>query len=202
MSVDGFVFVDLETTGTEAEVCEILEIGFALYSADLMPIERFEALAVTTGTSALIDRLHTDPAFDVVKRMHTDNGLFADLRTEIAAAGDNAPQDLSGFESDIVDLLARWGVDSSTPLCGSSHRMDREFLARWMPKTDALFSYRIIDASSFREAGLRLDRERTKSRLDLVAKYGAPAHRVVEDMHHSANVLRVFHDRAPIPLGA
>ncbi len=52
MSVDGFVFVDLETTGTEAEVCEILEIGFALYSADLMPIERFEALAVTTGTSA------------------------------------------------------------------------------------------------------------------------------------------------------
>ncbi|MDV6284993.1 hypothetical protein [Rhodococcus jostii] len=202
MSVNGFVFVDLETTGTKAAEHEILEIGFALYSADLVPIERFEILAVTTGTSALIERVRNDPNFGVVTRMHTENGLFADLETELATLGHNVPEDLSRYESEVVDILARWGVDEPTPLCGTSHSMDRAFLDRWMPKVDAMFSYRIIDASSFREAGLILDGERTRTRLDLVAEYSAPTHRVAEDIHHSANLLRVFHGMAPILLDA
>ncbi len=81
--------------------------------------------------------------------------------------------------------------------------MDREFLARWMPKTDALFSYRIIDASSFREAGLRLDRERTKSRLDLVAKYGGHP---LTALSRTCTTLRTCcaysMTEPPIPLGA
>lgn len=202
MSVDGFVFVDLETTGTRAAEHEILEIGFALYSADLEPVERFEMLAVTTGTAALIDRVRNDQAYAFVTRMHTKNGLFADLERELATLGDNVPEDLSGYESEVVDILARWGVDESTPLCGCSHRMDREFLDRWLPKVDAMFSHRIIDASSFREAGLIRDRERTQARIDLVAEYSTATHRVAADIHHAANLLRVFHDQAPIPLSA
>ena len=201
MSVDGFVFVDLETTGTVAKECEVLEIGFALYSADLDPIERLEILAVTSGTTELIEQLRTDPKFEFVSKMHTDNGLFADLECAVAAA-DSLPADLSGYENDIVETLTRWGVDATTPLSGTSHRMDRDFLERWMPKVDAMFSYRMIDSRVFTEAGRILDPARTAERTKLITEYGAPTHRVAEDMHHSANVLRVFHGRAPIPFAA
>jgi len=202
MSVDGFVFVDLETTGTRAAEEEILEIGFALYSEDLEPIERFEILAVTTGTAALIEQVRNDPAYDFITQMHTKNGLFAELEKELVTLGDKVPTDLSGYESEIVDILARWGVDESTPLCGCSHRMDREFLDRWLPKVEAMFSYRMIDARSFCEAGAILDAGRTAERLQLVDEYGTANHRVAEDIHYAANLLRVFHDRAPIPFGA
>lgn len=198
MSVDGFVFVDLETTGTVASEHEILEIGFALYSADLEPLERLVLLPITTATSAVIERMRTDPTLEYVGRMHTHNGLLAELEAAIDAS-DALPADLSGYQDVIVDTLLRWGVDGSTPLSGCSHRMDREFLARWLPKVDTMFSYRMIDARSFCEAGLILDAERTTDRLKLVDEYGQSNHRVAEDMHYAANLLRVFHDRAPIP---
>lgn len=203
MSVDGFVFVDLETNGTNAAEHDILEIGFALYNADLELVERIEILPVTTNTATLINTLRSSADEDdkFVTRMHTDNGLFTDLEHALATAS-ALPVDLSGYESQLVDILTRWGVDNTTPLCGSSHRMDRDFLARWMPTIDALFSYRIIDASSFREAGMTLDRERTTARLGLATEFGGPTHRVAGDMHHSANILRVFHDRAPLPFTA
>lgn len=201
MSVDGFVFVDLETTGTVATECEILEIGFALYNADVEPVERLEILAVTSGTTAVIERLRSDPAFEFVAKMHTENGLFADLEAAVASA-DTLPAGLSGYEDEVLQTLARWGVDDTTPLSGTSHRMDRDFLERWMPKVDAMFSYRMIDSRVFTEAGRILDPARTAERTKLITEYGAPTHRVAEDMHHSANVLRVFHDRAPIPFTA
>lgn len=201
MSTDGFVFVDLETDGTKAQACEILEAGFSWYSKDLQLIERYETLLVTTGTADLIDRIRTDPEYAFVADMHTANGLLDDLTAAVAAA-EELPADLSGYESQFVEVLTRWGVDTKTPLCGSSHRMDREFLARWMPKVDELFSYRIIDASSFREAGLILDPDGTRSRLDSITDCGEPTHRVAEDMHHSANLLRVFHGLHPVPFAA
>ncbi|MDH6284039.1 hypothetical protein [Prescottella agglutinans] len=199
MSVDGFVFVDLETNGTKASKCEILEIGFARYTAELELVERFAMLAVTTGTAALIDKMRTDPEFEFVAKMHTKNGLFADLEAALAAAGDDLPADLSGYETDVVEILTRWGVDDTTPLSGTSHMMDREFLELWMPKVESMFSYRMVDARAFAEAGRVLDPARTEERIKLLAEYGEPTHRVGEDMHYSANVLRVFHGRAPIP---
>lgn len=203
MSVDGFVFVDLETTGTASATCDILEIGFALYDANLELADRFEILPITTGTTGLICELRagTDENSQFITRMHTANGLFADLESAIADATE-LPADLTGYETTIVNTLTRWGVDKTTPMCGSSLRMDREFLARHMPRIDELFSYRIVDASSFREAGMILDSERTSGRINLVAEFGAPTHRVAADMHHSANLLRVFHDRAPLPFAA
>ncbi|GBF17422.1 oligoribonuclease [Rhodococcus sp. Br-6] len=201
MSVDGFVFVDLETTGTVAAKCTILEIGFALYSADLELIERLEILPVTTGTTALIEQLRRDPEYEFVANMHTENGLFADLEAA-AASADALPTGMAGYEDDVLQTLTRWGVDGTTPLSGTSHRMDRDFLEQWMPKVDAMFSYRMIDSRVFTEAGRILDPARTAERTKLITEYGGPTHRVAEDMHHSANVLRVFHGRAPIPFPA
>ncbi|OUS97252.1 hypothetical protein [Rhodococcus sp. NCIMB 12038] len=198
MSVPGFVFVDLETTGVDAPTEEILEIGFALYSIDFEPIDRFEILPVTTGTAALIDRLRTDPKYAFVAQMHTDNGLFTDLERALAAG--SPPADLSGYQADIVDTLTRWGVDSNTELAGSSHRMDRAFLKRWMPEVDAMFSYRIVDASSFRAVRMQRDPARTQLLLDRVAECGGTTHRVAGDIHYSANLLRVFEvETDPIP---
>lgn len=203
MSVDGFVFVDLETTGTDEENCEILEIGFALYSAELELVERLEILPITTGTATLIDRMRNgEPegaTFEV--KMHTENGLFEDLENAIADA-DELPTDLSGYEDRIAETLTRWGVDATTPLSGTSLRMNRDFLASWMPKIESMFSYRTNDAGVFPEVGQTLDSARTARRMALIAEYGSPTHRVAEDMHYAANVMRVFHDRAPIPFTA
>lgn len=199
MSVKGFVFTDLETTGVHSGSCEILEFGFALYSPELEPIERFSTLAVTTGTAALLQQLRTDPEYEFVRTMHTNSGLLDDLDAAIAT-GRSLPHDLSGYQATITELLTRWGVDRTTPLSGSSLRMDREFLARWTPGIDALFSYRIIDASSFREAGLIVNRDQTEARVALASECEAPSHRVLADIHNSANLLRVFHGFVPSPV--
>ncbi|GBF17794.1 oligoribonuclease [Rhodococcus sp. Br-6] len=199
MSVPGFVFVDLETSAVDNPATEaIFEIGFALYSLDFEPIDRFEILPVTTGTAAAIDKVRTDPEYAFVAKMHTDNGLFADLERAIAAGP--PPADMSGYQAQIVESLTRWGVDSSTELAGSSLRMDRAFLKQWLPEVDALFSFRIVDASSFRAVRMKRDPERTQTLLDRVAECGGATHRVAADIHHSANLLRVFEAGSdPIP---
>ncbi|WP_420880247.1 hypothetical protein [Rhodococcus sp. (in: high G+C Gram-positive bacteria)] len=130
--------------------------------------------------------------------MHTDNGLFDDLERTIAVG--SLPTDLSEYQAQIVETLTRWGVDSSTELAGSSLRMDRAFLKHWLPEVDALFSYRIVDASSFRAVRMKRDPARTQLLLDRVAQCGGATHRVAADIHHSANLLRVFEAGSdPIP---
>ncbi|NKR39706.1 hypothetical protein GS490_06520 [Rhodococcus hoagii] len=78
--------------------------------------------------------------------------------------------------------------------------MDRAFLAHWLPEVDGLFSYRIVDASSFRAVRMKRDPARTQLLLDRVAECGSATHRVAADIHHSANLLRVFEAGSdPIP---
>lgn len=91
----------------------------------------------------VIDRVRTDPEYSFVAKMHTDNGLFADLERVIATGP--PPADLSGYQ-------------------------------------------------------VKRDPTRTQLLLDRVAECGGATHRVAADIHHSANLLRVFEaGRDPIP---
>ncbi len=82
--------------------------------------------------------------------MHTKNGLIADI-----TAGKG--MHLWDVEVEIIDTLRQWGIegDRTTPLCGSSLRLDRNFLEYYMPIFHEQLSYRTIDVSSFKETLMR-----------------------------------------------
>jgi oligoribonuclease len=77
--------------------------------------------------------------------------------------------------------------------------MDRSFLELAMPKIDALFSYRIIDASSFWQFGRVRRPEQTAERYALARTQMAGQHRVLGDIHNTVNLLRVFDGLDPVP---
>ncbi|MFD6516961.1 hypothetical protein [Rhodococcus sp. NPDC060176] len=200
MSVDGFVFVDLETSGTSHGTDAIFELGLALYSRDLELVEHWQRLLVTSSTPHDLFRLRTEPQYDFVRGMHETNGLLAELDTKIAETGaENLPDGLGVYEAEAIDVLTRWGADDTTPLCGSSHRMDRAFLEVAMPKIDALFSYRIIDASSFWQFALVRRPELAAQRYARARSQMAGEHRVLGDIHNTVNLLRVFDGLDPVP---
>lgn len=200
MAVKGFVFVDLETTGIDARTSAILEMGFALYSRELELVDSWSTLTVTTATLQHLAEVRGDPQRRVVADMHTTNGLFADIDRELAA---NAPPaTLAPYIDAATTVLRGWGVDRTTPLCGSSLRMDREFLKTWAPELDALFSYRIIDASSVWKFHEVRHPDTTTACLNAAQKVRSSQHRVLGDMHASANLLRVFDGLEPLPLTA
>jgi oligoribonuclease len=203
MSVEGFVFVDLETSGLDPQDDSILELGLALYSPTLEPVERWSTLIVTSDTPRRLEQMRTESRFEFVQAMHTKNGLIADLTEAIAEAGTaNLPDTLRAYEDQAITLMTKWGVDRNTPLCGSSLRLDRGFLNSQMLTLDSMFSYRIIDASSTWQFELVRRPARAEALTEQAKAMRQDAHRVLADIHNSANVLRLFDGLEPIPYAA
>jgi oligoribonuclease len=151
-----FAFLDLETTGLDLLVethCPILEVAIVLTDDNLVPFaERtlvVEPREDGTGTrvAEFVDLCEPE-AF----RMHTDNGLLAEI-DERKPGGVRMAQEalldfLDGFlaplENPVVPLVG-FGVG----------RFDVPLLARWMPDLLARFHYRTIDVRTLTEVTRR-----------------------------------------------
>lgn len=195
MTTEGFVFIDLETTGLKPTECEVLEIGMALYSFDYKLLDSYESLVVSRNTRVLLESDKFDP---FIKKMH---GSELDGGSDLIADLNIMKQHWHAFMPSVVEKLfiekARdWGVTKATPVCGSSVAFDRGFMAQHMPKLNETFSYRNIDVSS--------DMEKMKSkyphlwakiepRYEALKKENASsAHRVLDDIKGSARIAKMI----------
>lgn len=81
-----------------------------------------------------------------VRQMHTESGLIEKLNEGVA---------MNIVEEKILEFLAKFTSAGKSPIAGNSIGMDRNFIARDMPKLSAYLHYRSIDVSSIKELARR-----------------------------------------------
>ena len=130
------VWLDLEMTGLNPESDVILEIATLVSDRELNVLAEGPVFAVRHGQDVL-DRMD-----DWNKSHHGKSGLVARV---LASNVDTAEA-----EAKTLDFLQSWAKAGTAVLSGNSVWQDRRFLARYMPRLERFFHYRILDVSSLK----------------------------------------------------
>jgi oligoribonuclease len=211
MTYNGYVFIDLETTGIDAATNHILEVGLALYTPELELVDIFQSLVATTASQAFIaDKKIWGEGTpnDFVFKMHQKSGLNDELwalEYEEYATSDGQFNQSKVFNNALT-WLGDAGVpvygdrDEKEPLCGSSLNLDRNFLAYHADAFNSRLSYRNIDVSGMRE-NLRKRAQQSPEyaeKLQYVeeksTERGESSHRVLDDIRDSVKLLRLLRE--------
>lgn len=168
--------MDLEMTGLDPRVNVVIEIATLVTSNDLDVIAEGPDLVVAASRE---DLANMD---DVVRKMHTESGLLAEVEASSLSLTDASEATLAFLRSHIPQ-------QGRTPLCGNSIGVDRRFLAAQLPELDAYFHYRSIDVSTVKELCKRW----------APSLYGrkpvkAGGHRALDDVRESVEELRFYRD--------
>ncbi len=124
------VWIDLEMTGLNPAADAILEIAAVVTGPDLIPLVEFER--VIAAPEEFLDRMS-----ERVRRMHTENGLLA----EVAHSGHH----LREVERDVLAAIAPHCPAGEGLLAGNSVFHDWRFLARHMPRLEQHLHFRHVD---------------------------------------------------------
>lgn len=136
-AADRMVWIDLEMTGLNPQVEEIVEVACIVTEADLTELDAGISLVVKPSDSSLAAM---DP---YVRTMHTESGLLKAIPLGI---------DLAEAERQVLAYVQKHVPEpGKAHLAGSSVYVDRGFLARYMPSIDAHLHYRLIDVSTIKE---------------------------------------------------
>jgi len=141
------LWLDLETTGLDAQKNRILEI--ACFTTDLSD-------PFTRDSDIINEQLpvypHENKFDDFIENMHAKNGLLAECR-RIGLCSNIVESNLKYYENNILSLIPKKkNLDSSevTTLAGSSVHFDLSFLRVHMPELAANVSHRVYDVSSIK----------------------------------------------------
>lgn len=138
---DLLVWIDCEMTGLDLQVDELIEVAVIVTDSQLQALDEGLTVVIKPDSSAL------EQMNEVVRRMHTDSGLLAELDEGMS---------LADAEYAINEYILRFVPEAGTaPLAGNTIGTDRAFLARYMPRVDAHLHYRSIDVSSIKELARR-----------------------------------------------
>lgn len=132
---DGYVIVDVETTGLDPVLDTILELGI------LIADKNFNILGEFSMVRHFNLEVQGAGVIEKVVDMHTKNGLWEECA--------NSGNTLSHISQSATQWLT-WGDWNNQPMCGSTIQFDRSFIAQWMPGLNKTFHYRHIDVSSFK----------------------------------------------------
>jgi oligoribonuclease len=189
-----FLFVDIETTGLDAERDHILEVGLATVNDVFQIIDEESWFVVERGWRAKL------ASNSVVWDMHAKSGLIADLEEADKLIGRTATNKFSPSEVswNILQWVNRRLEGKKLPMAGSSVHFDRAFLTEDLINVAHLFSHRNIDVSSIKELvkiwypEIAADREASRPKSE--AK-----HRALDDIHDSIEELKFYRDKVFIP---
>lgn len=187
----GFIGIDLETTGLDVD-SDILEMGAVLFDHKLKEVDYVEVLG---PTDAGVQRVHNDDLDPFIRDMHTKSGLIDEINSMKEWNKD-------GLER-FTHVVSHWveNLGGKVPMLGSSVHMDRQWLAHHFPEIHDMFSYRNIDASSFKELAMTSNPEPAERLLAHVLPKQA-SHRAIDDVRASASTIRVLAGRSWITAGA
>lgn len=174
---DLIAFIDVETTGLDERVDELLEISAIVTTNDLEPVDDGITAIIEPATPKWRDSLS-----DFIIDMHTRSGLLADID-----AGEGRPVDAADL--DVARYLDSHRESLPLILAGSSITLDRNFLRAQAPATYARLHYRSMDLSAVREFTIRalgLPRPDVESR---------GIHRGLADLHDTIGLARALRDQ-------
>jgi oligoribonuclease len=135
------IWVDCEMTGLNLPTDALVEIAVLVTDDNLNPIGDGVEVVIKPPASAL------EQMSDFVRQMHTDSGLLPLLESG---------KSLSQAEEIILEYLEGNGVPvGKAPLAGNSLWLDRNFIARDLPRVNQYLHYRSVDVSSIKEIAKR-----------------------------------------------
>jgi oligoribonuclease len=165
-----FVWLDLEMTGLNPDVDEILEIAVVITGADLKPLG--EMTRVIRHPEETLEHMS-----GVVQRMHSRNGLVKDVLASTTT--------LREAERIALALLVEHCQPGEAVLCGNGIHYDWRFLVRHMPRLEHYLHYRQIDVSTMRIL--------VETWAPTLVYEGARSdHRALADAHASISELRHY----------
>ena len=135
------IWIDCEMTGLDLATDALVEIAVLVTDSDLNVIGEGVDVVIH-ATQGQLDSMN-----DFVKNMHTASGLITEIPSGIS---------VSAAEELILQYLQTAGTEpGKSPLAGNSVSVDRNFIARDMPKLNEYLHYRTIDVSSIKELARR-----------------------------------------------
>jgi oligoribonuclease len=172
------LWLDLETTGTNERVDEIVEVGIALTDRDLNIIDERSWVVPLTDPAALF------MMDDVVIDMHQKSGLLGD----ILKANRMGRPGIAGVDEAVAKVLYKYNGTRHTPLAGSGvMHFDRRFIKRYMPKTDKALTFWAYDVGVVRRF-MKMAGIRTPDNFE------ALKHRALDDVHDHIDEAKVYLD--------
>lgn len=172
------LFLDLETTGTNAHEDDILEVG-------LIPVElNFETQQIVLGepfTRAVGGDLRkVSNAY--VLNMHTRSGLLREAR-EARGRLLTPTERLRDLDEEICTFLAETQGYQRWRIAGFSPHFDLEFIEAQLPLLASVFQHRTFDCSTLRDLWKELDPEGALFKTEA-------SHRSLEDCEEAIECLR------------
>jgi len=135
------IWIDCEMTGLSLEKDVLVEIAVLVTDSDLNVIGEGIDLVIGATPEQLA------AMNDFVTQMHTDSGLITEIPNGISVAA---------AEDAILAYLETTGtIPGKSPLAGNSVSVDRNFIARDMPRLTEYLHYRTVDVSSIKELARR-----------------------------------------------
>lgn len=139
-STKRIIWVDVETTGTEAFSGDsLLEVACLITDSQLNILDEtgYHAVVKYSPLEITKQKLRTS---DYVLKMHTDSGLWDKLSTGT---------ERGVVDTELLDYMKSFVPDArSAPLGGNSITLDRNFLDNNLPKSFAHIHYRSRDIST------------------------------------------------------
>ncbi len=167
------VWIDLEMSGLDPEVCRILEAAVVITDGELNELGDPLELVVHQPDAVLdaMDSWNT--------KQHGKSGLAKAVRN--STTSEEAAAKL------IADFVMQECEPGQSPLCGNTVGHDKRFLIKYMPSVAGLLHYRIIDVSSIKELADRWYPDLPKPRK-------GEAHRALDDIRESISELRFYRE--------
>ena len=135
------IWIDCEMTGLSLDKDVLVEIAVLVTDSDLNVIGEGIDLVIGATPEQLA------AMNDFVTQMHTDSGLITEIPNGITVAA---------AEDAILAYLETTGtIPGKSPLAGNSVSVDRNFIARDMPRLTEYLHYRTVDVSSIKELARR-----------------------------------------------
>jgi len=173
------IWIDCEMTGLSLETDALVEIAVLVTDENLNVLGDGVDLVITTSPEKLAGMR------EEVKNMHKESGLISEIPNGVS---------ISAAEEAVIQYLAKHTQPGKSPLAGNSVGMDRNFIARDMPKLNEYLHYRTVDVSSIKELARRWY---PKVYFNAPKKTGN--HRALGDIKDSIEELRYYQSQIFIP---
>ena len=173
-NADNLCWLDMEMTGLYPETDRIIEVAMIITDSNLNVLAQSDVLVVHQSDELLngMDAWNTST--------HGRTGLTERVRASTASEAE--------VEQNLLDFMAQWLPEKTSPMCGNTIHQDRRFMVRYMPQLEAYFHYRNLDVSTLKELARRWNPELAKGVVKRCT------HQALDDMLESIEEMRYYRE--------